>query len=526
MLERFFKSRWVKYPFYLLFSIFLFVPLRLIYYHVVGQKIIVSKETTYLVEPVLDPETLNFVKALNTIASEGVTPQNNAAVPLMEAFGPGIIPAENRDDFFNELEMPVPPEEGDYLVLLEQYESEVLKDEIALIDQFDLHQEEASRRPWNRDEFPDISDWIDRNEIPLQVISEGMAREHFYVPILEASDSSFGRLFSSQLPVQQSSRAIGSLLNARSIRELEEEKVDAAIDDFLTVHRLASHIKKNGSWVINSVGMSLEAIVFEGEQALLSSGKLDLAQVILFQHELNALPDPPTLVEIIGGTERASSIDQALHFTQSSAAQEQNDDEQKRFQYPASLDINYLLRKINQKIDHQVVALGKETYRERLLALEKLEEELFQVSYSKMLYGTLTRTMVADLLVDSVLLGPLIMGSSLHSSWGQTYCRRRMLSIGLELEKYRLKQGNFPESLDPLKANLPAETFLDYFSDQPLLYQKTERGYVLYSIGQNLIDDGGEPRGEPAMVDGRLQRSTTDDIVLKIELKRKPAIAE
>src|SRR5215467_16284740 len=59
-------------------------------------KITISKETTYLTEPLRPDGYPDYVAALNQRMSEGVTPDNNAAVLLMKAFGPRDIPEQFR----------------------------------------------------------------------------------------------------------------------------------------------------------------------------------------------------------------------------------------------------------------------------------------------------------------------------------------------------------------------------------------------------------------------------------------------
>jgi hypothetical protein len=44
---------------------------------------------------------------------------------------------------------------------------------------------------------------------------------------------------------------------------------------------------------------------------------------------------------------------------------------------------------------------------------------------------------------------------------------------------------------------------MDPYSDRPLIYKKTDEGFMLYSVGLNFTDDGGVPgtdkNGKPRM---------------------------
>ena len=51
----------------------------------------ISKETTYITEPLRKDGYPDYVAAMNQRLSQGVTPENNAAVPFWKAMGPGRV---------------------------------------------------------------------------------------------------------------------------------------------------------------------------------------------------------------------------------------------------------------------------------------------------------------------------------------------------------------------------------------------------------------------------------------------------
>ena len=79
-------------------------------------KITISKETTYITEPLRADGYVDYMAALNRRFSQGVTPENNAAVPFWQAVGPKGIDKKVRKKYFELLGIPELPEEGDYLV--------------------------------------------------------------------------------------------------------------------------------------------------------------------------------------------------------------------------------------------------------------------------------------------------------------------------------------------------------------------------------------------------------------------------
>jgi hypothetical protein len=68
----------------------------------------------------------------------------------------------------------------------------------------------------------------------------------------------------------------------------------------------------------------------------------------------------------------------------------------------------------------------------------------------------------------------------------------------LAAERFRRDQGRFPASLDELVvANLLAAVPADPFDGNPLRFRQLADGLVIYSVGQDLIDDGGEISSNP-----------------------------
>ncbi|HTA95345.1 MAG TPA: hypothetical protein VK769_04405 [Verrucomicrobiae bacterium] len=76
-------------------------------------------------------------------------------------------------------------------------------------------------------------------------------------------------------------------------------------------------------------------------------------------------------------------------------------------------------------------------------------------------------------------------------------CAREQISVDLSrtaiaLERYRLANGNYPDSLDALATQFNAQVPHDIFGGQPLHYRKAADGnFILYSVGWNETDDGG-----------------------------------
>ncbi len=63
--------------------------------------------------------------------------------------------------------------------------------------------------------------------------------------------------------------------------------------------------------------------------------------------------------------------------------------------------------------------------------------------------------------------------------------------VGMACKIYKNMHGDFPEDLAELSPELLEDIQADPFTGHPLIYKKQDSGIVIYSVGSNLRDDGG-----------------------------------
>ncbi len=81
---------------------------------------------------------------------------------------------------------------------------------------------------------------------------------------------------------------------------------------------------------------------------------------------------------------------------------------------------------------------------------------------------------------------------SMHSLFMRLKSDTAATRIIIALRRYKNKHGSWPENLDDVKSLAPAEIFVDPVNGGSFVYRLTDEGFLLYSKGQNSIDDGGE----------------------------------
>jgi hypothetical protein len=88
--------------------------------------------------------------------------------------------------------------------------------------------------------------------------------------------------------------------------------------------------------------------------------------------------------------------------------------------------------------------------------------------------------------------GPYLMVAHTYDILIRQCARRQATVIAVALSAYRTDHGHYPESLDELLDGHLDALPLDPHDDRPLRYRlQDDAGYLLYSVGPNLTDEGG-----------------------------------
>ncbi|MBW3597625.1 MAG: hypothetical protein KY475_10155 [Planctomycetes bacterium] len=69
--------------------------------------------------------------------------------------------------------------------------------------------------------------------------------------------------------------------------------------------------------------------------------------------------------------------------------------------------------------------------------------------------------------------------------------RTRVAAVALAAERFRLAYDRFPETLEELAPDFVEAVPLDPFDAEPLRYRTVGHFCVVYSVGEDCVDDGG-----------------------------------
>jgi hypothetical protein len=73
----------------------------------------------------------------------------------------------------------------------------------------------------------------------------------------------------------------------------------------------------------------------------------------------------------------------------------------------------------------------------------------------------------------------------------QTHALQRVTMTALALRLYRKENGRYPENLQQLVPKYLPSVPIDPYDGKPLRYRKLQKGFKVWSVGENRKDDGG-----------------------------------
>lgn len=89
----------------------------------------------------------------------------------------------------------------------------------------------------------------------------------------------------------------------------------------------------------------------------------------------------------------------------------------------------------------------------------------------------------------AILIPSLTRSTTLHS---RSLALLRCTRVALASEEYRLATGKFPSSIEEILPKFLSAILQDPFDGQPLRILNHDEGIVIYSIGEDMRDDGGQ----------------------------------
>lgn len=520
--------------------------------------IMISRETTRIMQPVDDTGYIDYLQALNDRVAQGATAENNFEVVVRQVMTPEIIPEELRSEYFRLLGIPVPDKGArfyrgfvDFALdgNTDRQQSKTLRDE----------QDRIMTKPWKASEHPTASKWLAAQEKHLDQLAEGSRREKFYTPYLtgdSGEDLPFSGVISMLVPSAQQQRNVARGLAIRALGRIATGDLENAWSDLQAMHRIARHIASGVTVLESLVGIAVDSMAFQVEIHILKSPALTADQCKRFLADLQALKPLPPMADRIDVGERFMGLDAVIMLARSVQGKDHQEamnelfktlkligalsdatpgsdpvtlvtfqedaSKQEAKQAGGPIDWNATLQVLNGWYDKLVAANRLADSRQRQTEFKKIEQELQQLATkvtnpAKQLTTIATdgsRKMLGEA-IGNILVALLIPGASaIGQAEDGAAARRAVLRIGFALNLHARETGMLPRSLAELAPRYLEAIPKDPHSGTALKYTVQDRGFLLYSVGRNGADDQGRSVDDANREQGR--QPEWDDIVVRV----------
>ncbi len=308
----------------------------------------------------------------------------------------------------------------------------------------------------------------------------------------------YARFPEIQIPAFLGFRNAARTLSLRALAELREGKNDAAFEDVSALFRTVHLLRKEPILIVQLLRLALTDIALQPTWEGLQAHAWSQEQLQALQRQVGGL----NLLESFARTWRfEQGLGEADHL------QVVHERPWQRTYYPSSYSDSAKPGRVSSILRHLLIPRGW-----------ILQDA---VSASR----NMTRIILAPLDVSEGRIDPRLQDQELQTAgsgfrmpfgphWAQIFrlfadqdirvandqASLDEASVACRLEQYRLEKKAYPERLSDLAVPLP----MDVIGGQPLHYRRTaDGGYVLYSVGWNARDDGGDPgQGKDALTQG------------------------
>jgi len=343
-----------------------------------------------------------------------------------------------------------------------------------------------------------IKRWVRDRKEAIELLIAG-TQKPYYWPKYETGEEDTGEMMAVLLPHLSECRKLAYALRWRAWLSAEQGRYEDAFDDIKACYRFGQHIKGDKFLIEQLVGMTYERFAAQALLNVLSEHKIDSAALLELQQDFEQVIANENFT-VSFKFEKLGMYDAIQRcFT-----------EDRLGGGHLSLDGLWLVGSMTDSDLFEFVLEGRHwTTPLHILFTHPNKRESREMAdcycafWEKMVHKTPAQTRAEAIDIEKEAM-EIIKGNMLLEFLTPALGRINEIShqtkaeVGATLTiiailRYRQDTGDYPQNLQELLAtgylkNIP----LDPFSDKPLVYKKTDDGFLLYSFGLNFTDDGGQ----------------------------------
>ena len=493
-----------------------------------GPPFTISKETTYLTEPLDSAGYPDYWEAIDRRAREGVTVENNAFIAILRLTGPARIPVESLDAIVKRLAIePVKETDDSFIGSVPFYFAEARKNDPVpngLLppppppfgpenpeNEFAAQFDRAKERPWTSNELPVVAKWLARNDKVVKGLGAALAKPRYYVPVMRSTDKTLEDL-TAIVSFETNSLLIdlAYLLLTHGMHRIGSGDAAGATADAILLRQLAKQTASQPFMVDSIIACSFDAMATRLDGAILHRGKLTAAQIREYQARVAQFRKLPpqssydecdqlfSLADLTRVARRGKVVDAIMGILP-----ERNPEGDFLSELCQACDWDTVLREQRVASD-EYHRIGLETdwkRRDERLKQWEMDRETRHQSETRDLADW------ARAIVDHQKLRQKL-GRQFFYRYGkytefatgnfwrsdETHIvQRELLRIAFALAQFRADHDRYPASLADLTPKYLASLPKDPYTSKDYLFRTEGKGLVVYSVGPDEKDDLADP---------------------------------
>ncbi len=442
-------------------------------------------DTTFVTGPLYPDGTVDYVAAYNAIMEKGVTPQNNAAIPLIEAL---VDRRDLRRHWKQELralgmrQRQLPKTSlPEYSAWRADYEKTLpIGARKAPPSGFAPNRHPPEHCPWSANKHPLLAKFLLSQKQRLRLVRQAVKRPRLFFPLPQPARAPY-MMRASPGPLSQIQHA-GRDLCRQAMFELQRRRLRACLRDLRAVSRLAA-LMSQGHALSYEIGLELRWVAAEDYCAIACAmcGRHPVAPA-----GLQIAPPKLLLARSTAGLEyRFSALDAAMSLFRAADAVTNAHGVK-----PLPLNENFILRKLNTQYNRLAGALSAPTFTAATLQLRLAKRQFLKWQHEKSVDPSMALFQRLDSTLWPSLIGEISLQYEGKTAW-------RLAQIAMALAKYRQKHSAFPATLSALRGKNAKFDNLDPFSGHAFDYQRTAAGCIVSSVGPspNMSPESKERHG-------------------------------
>jgi len=359
------------------------------------------------------------------------------------------------------------------------------------------HDQDLPSSPLEKGKFrhawSDLSQQSAKGSDALQQVHEALRK-----PVLRV-DLDYKLGLALMTPHLTKIRSVARWLSTAALSEIHEGRLDAAVDKIQDIALLTRFQKEEPVLISQLVRIAVGSIGMGATWAILQEPNLN-------DEELQQLQTTWSGAQILPQLEDVSEYDRVV-FIDAFADLRKNGTRSKTWIAFGNID-----QESNERVK-ALAGLGVQTWRlgfsyaDEIAYLQKMQtliedartfstqKSLMALARQRSSLNKLNRSQTAYQKMGTLFTRTFTPAMErVFTSEARFETQREMTVAAIELYRYRLQIGKYPDRLEDLVPQFASEVPRDYMDGNPLRYRlNTDGTFLLYSVGEDGKDDGGDP---------------------------------